>query len=56
MTNEDVSRRLAAIVSADVVGYSGIIGHDEEDTFAALRRHRFIPSELRTLVLCRAHW
>lgn len=33
-------RRLAAIVAADVVGYSRLIGADEERTIAALQRHR----------------
>jgi class 3 adenylate cyclase len=33
-------RRLAAIVSADVVGYSRLMGHDETGTFAALRAIR----------------
>ena len=31
-------RRLAAIVSADVVGYSRLIGRDEAGTLAALRQ------------------
>ncbi len=33
-------RRLAAIVSADVVGYSRLMGVDESGTLAALRSHR----------------
>jgi adenylate cyclase len=33
-------RRLAAIVSADVVGYSRLMGRDESGTLAALRAHR----------------
>lgn len=33
-------RRLAAIVAADVAGYSRLIGADEERTIAALQRHR----------------
>jgi len=33
-------RRLAAIVAADVAGYSRLIGTDEEGTLAALRAHR----------------
>ena len=37
---EGTQRRLAAIVSADVVGYSRLIGQDEEGTLAALRAHR----------------
>ncbi len=34
------NRRLAAIVSADVVGYSRLIGEDEAGTLGALRAHR----------------
>ena len=33
-------RRLAAIVAADVVGYSRLMGMDEAGTLAALRQHR----------------
>ena len=36
-------RRLAAIVSADVVGYSRLMGHDESGSLAALKAH---PREL----------
>jgi len=36
----DTQRRLAAIVSADVVGYSRLMGVDEEGTLASLRAHR----------------
>ncbi len=35
-----MQRRLAAIVQADVVGYSRLIGLDEEGTLARLRAHR----------------
>ena len=38
MTGE--RRRLAAIVAADVAGYSRLMGADEEGTIAALRAHR----------------
>src|SRR5215469_10746809 len=34
---ERIERRLAAILAADVVGYSRLIGEDEEGTLAALR-------------------
>ena len=37
---EGTQRRLAAIVSADVVGYSRLIGVDESGTLDALRKHR----------------
>ena len=36
----NTQRRLAAIVSADVVGYSRLMGVDEAGTLAALRNHR----------------
>ncbi len=34
------NRRLAAIVAADIAGYSRLIGQDEEGTLRALRAHR----------------
>jgi class 3 adenylate cyclase/pimeloyl-ACP methyl ester carboxylesterase len=36
----DVQRRLAAILAADVVGYSRLMGADEVGTLAALKAHR----------------
>jgi len=38
--SERAKRRLAAIVAADVAGYSRLIGIDEEGTLRALRAHR----------------
>ena len=35
-----VQRRLAAILSADVVGYSRLMGEDEAGTLARLKAHR----------------
>ena len=35
-----VERKLAAIVAADVAGYSRLMGADEEGTLAALKAHR----------------
>jgi len=35
-----VERRLAAILAADVAGYSRLMGTDEEGTLAQLKRHR----------------
>ena len=35
MSREDVKRRLAAILSADVVGYSRLMDKDEAGTLAA---------------------
>ena len=40
MSREDVERRLAAILSADVVGYSRLMADDEAGTHAALKAHR----------------
>lgn len=39
MADETAHRRLAAILAADVVGYSALMGRDEEGTLAALRAH-----------------
>jgi TolB-like protein/class 3 adenylate cyclase len=40
LSGERVERRLAAILAADVVGYSRLMGLDEEGTLAALKDHR----------------
>jgi len=40
MAEERVQRRLAAILCADVVGYSRLMGADEEKTLAVLKGHR----------------
>ena len=40
MSQESVQRRLAAILAADVVGYSKLMGADETGTIAALKAHR----------------
>jgi adenylate cyclase len=40
MGDEHVERRLAAILAADVVGYSRLMEADEERTLAMLRQHR----------------
>lgn len=40
MAEERVERRLAAILCADVAGYSRLMGADEEATHAALKAHR----------------
>jgi adenylate cyclase len=39
-TKERTNRRLAAILAADVVGYSKMMSKDETGTLAALKRHR----------------
>ncbi len=38
--NDPIDRRLAAILAADVVGYSSMMGADEAGTLTALKRHR----------------
>ncbi len=46
MIGDGVERRLAAIMSADVAGYSRLMGKDEAGTLAALkglRREVFAP-------------
>ena len=40
MTGERVERRLAAILAADVAGYSRLMGGDEEGTLARLKACR----------------
>ena len=40
MAEERVNRKLAAILAADVVGYSRLMGADETGTLGALKRHR----------------
>ena len=40
MPEERINRKLAAILAADVVGYSRLMGADEAGTLAALKRHR----------------
>src|SRR5207302_5095436 len=40
MQHERVERRLAAILAADVAGYSRLMGQDEAGTLARLRTHR----------------
>ena len=40
MVEERINRKLAAILAADVVSYSRLMGADEAGTLAALKRHR----------------
>src|SRR5499427_6569790 len=40
LATERVERKLAAILAADVAGYSRLIGADEEGTLARLKAHR----------------
>src|SRR5215468_7154992 len=46
MADERVQRRMAAILAADVVGYSRLMGKDEEATFANLKRYRSLIDDL----------
>ena len=38
MAGERVERRLAAVLAADVAGYSRLMGADEEGTLARLKK------------------
>jgi len=40
LATERVERKLAAILAADIAGYSRLMGADEEGTLARLRAHR----------------
>ena len=40
MADEDCKRRLTAILSADVLGYSRLMGEDDIATVSALSIHR----------------
>ncbi len=44
--NQKVTRRLKAILSADVKGYSTLMTHDEASTIQTLKKHREIMAEL----------
>ena len=46
MGDERVERRLAAILAADVVGYSRLMGLDEVGTARTLREHRKVTDAL----------
>ncbi len=50
MTNSDVRRKLSAIVSADVKGYSRLMGDDEAETVETLKEYRQV---LTTLIQAR---
>src|ERR1700745_2535048 len=40
LAKERIERRLAAILAADIAGYSRLMGADEEGTLARLKAHR----------------
>jgi len=44
MTEDRVKRKLAAIFSADVKGYSRLMGEDELATVKTLKKHREVIS------------
>jgi adenylate cyclase len=46
MTEERVKRKLSAILSADVVGYSRLMGEDEVSTVRTLEAYRKVMSDL----------
>jgi len=46
MTGIRVERRLAAVLAADVVGYSRLMGLDEVGTARTLREHRAVSDAL----------
>src|SRR5260370_28922254 len=47
MAEDRVERRLTAILAADVVGYSRLMGADEEGTLAALKMLRREVADLK---------
>ena len=46
MTTEDVKRKLTAILSADVQGYSRLMGDDEKATVEAITAYRKVMTDL----------
>ena len=46
MTKEGFKRKLTAILSADVVGYSRLMGEDEDKTVQTLTTYRDVISSL----------
>jgi adenylate cyclase len=48
MSQEGFKRKLAAILSADVCGYSRLMGHDEEATVRTLTTYRKAIADLIT--------
>ena len=46
MSTPSIERKLAAILSADVAGYTRLMGADETATLAALSTHREVIDEL----------
>jgi hypothetical protein len=48
MTTQEVKRKLAAILSADVKGYSCLMGEDEEGTIRTLNAYKEVMANLIT--------
>jgi adenylate cyclase len=46
MTTQEAKRKLAAILSADVKGYSRLLGEDELGTIRTLNAHKELMSRL----------
>ena len=46
MTTQEVKRKLAAILSADVKGYSRLMGEDEKGTVRTLNAYREVMANL----------
>ena len=46
MTTEDVKRKLTAILSADVQGYSRLMGDDEKATVETITAYRKVMTDL----------
>ena len=46
MTTQEVKRKLTAILSADVKGYSRLMGEDEEATVRTLNAYKEVMADL----------
>ncbi len=46
MASDSLDRRLAAVLSADAVGYSRLMGEDDEATVRTLQAHRSVIERL----------
>src|SRR6202035_526112 len=57
LATDRVERRLPAILTADVAGYSCLVGADEEGTLARLKAHRreLIDPKIQLLTQSRHH-
>jgi len=57
MAEARVERRLAAILAADIAGYSRLMGNDEEGTLAAIKacRRELIDPKLKRIPIIWKH-